>query len=158
MSRPSPHRRRSRPAQRGAALVESLVVIPMLVVVTLGLIYIDSAHTARLQVLRQSDEKAWPRSLPGCSGGGGSDSSLSRVDGKLSEAKQLATGRTLREPLETTISTIEETAQKRSKDADDELTGVSVDASSTLSCNEQAKSISRGDVDQVARSFFKRYM
>ncbi len=148
----------SRRSQRGAALVEALVVIPTLIVVTLGLLYIDSAHAKRLQVLREADAKVWPKAYPGC-GSGGDDTSLGRVDGKLQEPKQLAMGQSLKEPLETGIQTIQDSARARSMNADeDEMTGVSVSAEAKVSCNEKSRSISRGDVDQVARSFFKRYM
>jgi hypothetical protein len=146
-------RRRS---TRGAALVEALVVIPTLVLVTLGLLAINSAHAKRNQVLREADAKVWPKALPGC-GSGGDDTSLSRVDGKLSEAKQMATGQTLREPLETGIETIQDSAQLRSMDAR-ELMGVSVSSDAKVSCNEKGGAISRGDVDTVARKFFSEFM
>lgn len=153
-SRSRSGRRRS----RGAALVEALVVIPTLVVLTLGLLYVSSAHAKRNRVLREADAKVWPKGLRGCRPGGG-DNSLGRVSGKLSEAKQMATGPSLRDPLETGIETIEDSAQQRSMSAgSDDMNGVTVSAEAKVSCNEQRKSISRGDVDQVARSFFRRYM
>ena len=151
-------RTRLRRRSRGAALVEALVVIPTLVVLTLGLLYVSSAHAKRNRVLREAEAKVWPKSLKGCRPGGG-DTSLGRVDGKLSEAKQLATGPSLRDPLETGIETIEDSAEQRSMNANqDDMNGVTVRAEAKVSCNEQSRSISRGDVDQVARSFFRRYM
>lgn len=147
---------KNRARRRGAALVEALVVIPTLVLVTLGLLAIHSAHGKKNKVLRDADAKVWPEALPGC-GSGGDDTSLSRVDGKLAEAKQMAIGQTLREPLETGIQTIQDSAQLKSMDAR-ELTGASVSADAKVSCNEKGGAISRGDVDTVARKFFSEFM
>lgn len=146
----------SRSRRRGAAMVEALVAIPMLIVITLGLIAVHSAHQKRNQVQRQADAKVYPKALPGCPSGG-DDSSLSVVDGKLSEAKQYATGETLRAPLDTSIQSISDSAEARSVD-EDFITGTGLSARAKVLCNEHQQGISRGDVDQVARRFFQELM
>lgn len=57
------------PRERGAILVESLIVIVALIVFLLGFLYVHQAFTVQLQVQEASRAAAFAFSMNGCEGG-----------------------------------------------------------------------------------------
>ena len=59
---------KTRVNQRGAALVEAVVVIPFFLTILAGVIFVGKMYTTKLEVMRLSKQRAWTYAMGGCQG------------------------------------------------------------------------------------------
>lgn len=68
-SAPRAVRARRRAGQRGAAMVEGLVAIPVFMVIFASAVYIQNLYTTKLRTMSVSRSSAWTNSMGSCSSG-----------------------------------------------------------------------------------------
>lgn len=68
-SAPRPFRARRRAGQRGAAMVEGLVAIPVFMVIFASAVYIQNLYATKLKTMSDSRNSAWSNSMGACFAG-----------------------------------------------------------------------------------------
>jgi hypothetical protein len=154
-------KRRSR--QRGAAMTESLILIPVLIIVDVALMYMHSAYDTRLQLMRASKNDAWSYSIAACEGPSGtsaiageSDGSLSGLQGAFQHGKMGARGSTLGAPFDPNLPIGSSTLTKGSASSNtvDTFQSLTMTSRSRVLCNEVQEDISEGDKRQTINGFY----
>jgi hypothetical protein len=144
--------------RRGAALVEALILIPLLLLLLVSLLYVNRAYGSKLTTMREARRDVWPKALAASSvAGGSSDGSLGSVTGQMSIGKRVARGSTLSTPLETTLSTSSASASAQAKGHDTQygaLPALSLQTSLTVINNEKQKDISTGDIQMTINALY----
>jgi hypothetical protein len=77
-------RRRSR--QRGAALVESVVVVPAFIILLAGTIFVHEVLSDTLRTMRTTRNDAWTVAMQGCQTGTGAPSELLKFNSQMPSA------------------------------------------------------------------------
>jgi len=159
-------RRRS---ERGAAMVEALIVIPALVVVNGALLYMTHVYDAKLVTMRRSADATWSSAASGCAKpatgegarptGAAGDGSLGALGGQAAQVIRTTTVPAILAPF----VSLELRGAGARADADAE--GNSVFGGETLAsdvsvlCNERPRAVSKADealaVDELYRRFVR---
>ncbi len=153
-----------RQRQRGAAMVESLMIVPLLIIIDVALVYMQSAYDTRLSTMRGARAEAWSYAMGACESGGptsssdGTDGSLGPLGGVLAPAKRLAVGRSLTAPLETNLGVGAATSVKSSRAG----AGVEAFGSRTMTthsrvlCNEKPNHVSESDTRATIHALYSK--
>ncbi len=147
--------RRSR--SRGAAMVEAVVLIPLLILLHISLLYMNRAYGSKLATMRDARRDVWPKALQASGGGGPGDGSLAPVSAQMTTAKQVARGTSLTKPLETTLTTSSASASAQAKGDDTQhgaLPALSMQTSLTVINNEKQRDISTGDIRMTINALY----
>lgn len=141
---------------RGAAMVEALVLIPLLILLHISLLYMNNAYGAKLTTMRDARRDVWPKALQ-ASGGGGGDGSLAPVSGQMATGLEIARGRSLTKPLDTSLSTVSASAAATAEGHDTQhglLPALSMRTSLTVISNEKQGNVSTGDIRMTIHSLY----
>ena len=155
--------------KRGAAMVEALIVIPVLAVVNGAGLYMLHVYDAKLSTIRNANEASWTTAVSSCQGGatstkaqasgGGSDSSLSGVQGQASQAQQLAVSQNVKKPFQQLQ--IQSYGSKSDQTAEGNALfggGDSFSSDATVLCNEKPQALTKADEKQQVDDFYKRFV
>lgn len=140
---------RRRRAQRGAAMTESLVLIPVLILIDVALMYMYSAYDTRLATMRGARDEAWSYAISACEEPGpsssrdGNDNALGPLGGALGAVRYLAQGSMLRH-LDPNLDVGAATSVKASKGSNtvEAFGSRTITTHSRVLCNEKPTSIS----------------
>jgi hypothetical protein len=82
-----------KPRQAGVIYVEALIVVPLLIALFTGVLYVGRRYDARIRDGQLARERAWSAALPGCPRALSTDELLSGfrgVEQKVEAQKQIA--------------------------------------------------------------------
>ena len=68
---------------RGAALVESVVVLPVFIILLAGMIFLHDVLSDTLRTMRTARNDAWTLAMQSCAGGGGGPSELMKLNSQM---------------------------------------------------------------------------
>ena len=77
---------RRRSGQRGAALVESVVVVPAFIVLLAGSIFLHEVVSDTLHTMRTTRNEAWTLAMQGCQSGAGAPSEFLKFNSQMPTA------------------------------------------------------------------------
>ena len=77
---------RRRSGQRGAALVESVVVVPAFIVLLAGSIFLHEVVSDTLHTMRTTRNEAWTLAMQGCQSGAGAPSEFMKFNSQMPTA------------------------------------------------------------------------
>lgn len=155
--------RARRKHRRGAALVEAMVVIPVLILLDVALLYMYDAYETKLATMRMARRAVWTEAVNYCEGvpGGGSgriegtssEDMLGRVADDIGRAKSVAKGSSLKDKLEVDIgrtsagATLPWSGHVVFGDSDTKTTA-------HVACNERPADVSQGDIQATVNAIY----
>lgn len=159
--------RLARSRGRGAAFVESLIFILVLILLDVGVLYMRDGYDAKLLTMRRTRAAVWSHAIVGCKGAGGADGASVAISGNdgslgpisvaLQPARSIARGTTLTKPLETDILVTSAVAAKTSRGFTEHVSSFSalhLTSRSSVVCNEIQQPVSTGDIRATIDSFY----
>lgn len=151
----------SRRKQRGAAMTEALIVLPVLVILDAAAIHMFDVYESKLVTMRDSRSAAWSTAIGSCEGGNkeveGAAPDTSLAEAPLTAAKSLARGPTLTRPLEATVDRVTGSAARGSA-GNSIFAGGALSSRAPVLCNERPDDISPIDVKETVDSVSRKLL
>lgn len=163
--------RRLRSCERGAAMVESIILVVTLIIIDTGMLFICGACDATLTAMRDARSGVWTHATKACRGNAssgtttvaisGSDPSLARATQHMARARSIAQGQTLQKPLETELRVTSATSRTTAAGHGSifaTFAGLDVTTTTRVMCNERQEPISEGDIRATINSLYGRWL
>lgn len=155
--------------KRGAAMVEALVVIPVLAVLNGGLFYMLHVYDAKLTTIRNVNEVSWTQAVASCQGGatstkaqksaGGTDSALTGVQSQAQQGLQLSVSQNVKKPFQQLSFQMYGSKSEKAAEGNTIFDGGETYTSdATVLCNEKPQALTKADEKQQVDDFYNRYV